>query len=93
MPPSLFFNRDTNGNAVDLIIKAGRNLVPVEIKSSATFTEEVLKGLVRFGEVAGARASKGSLMYNERDRFNVKGIAVFNPFLHGDLRTPAAVPR
>jgi len=93
LPPSLFFNRDTNGNAVDLIIKAGRNLVPVEIKSSATFTEEVLKGLVRFGEVAGARASKGSLMYNERDRFNVKGIAVFNPFLHGDLRTPAAVPR
>lgn len=90
LSPSLFFYRDTNGNEVDLIIKAGRNLVPVEIKSAATFTEEFLKGVERFREAAGARASKGYIMYNGRERFKVRGIGVFNPFLHGDLRAATA---
>jgi uncharacterized protein len=91
LSPSLFFYRDTNGNEVDLIIKAGRHLVPVEIKSAATFTEEFLKGLHRFREAAGARASEGYLMYNGRERFKVKGVKVFNPFLHEDLHAAAAV--
>ena len=91
LSPSLFFYRDTNGNEVDLIIKAGRHLVPVEIKSAATFTEEYLKGVLRFREVAGARTSEGYLMYNGKERFKVKGVGVFNPFVHGDLHSAATV--
>jgi hypothetical protein len=90
LSPSLFFYRDTNGNEVDLIIKTGRNLVPVEIKSAATFTEEFLKGMLRFREVAGTRTSAGYLIYNGKERFKLKGVGVFNPFLHGGLHTTAA---
>jgi uncharacterized protein len=82
--PSLFFYRDTNGNEVDLVIKAGRNLVPIEIKSAATFTEEFLKGLGRFRDAVGAKTSGGYLLYNGKERFNVKGVSVFNYFQHAD---------
>jgi uncharacterized protein len=82
--PSLFFYRDTNGNEVDLVIKAGRNLVPVEIKSATTFTEEFLKGLGRFRDAVGAKASGGYLLYNGKERFKVKGVSVFNPFQHAE---------
>lgn len=92
LSPSLFYYRDTNGNEVDLIIKAGRKLVPVEIKSAATFTEEFLKGLVRFRESAGTRVSAGYLMYNGQERFTVHGVGIFNPFLHRDPQTAAVVP-
>lgn len=41
----LYFYRDSNGNEVDLIIDAGLKQVPVEIKSSSSFTRDFLKGL------------------------------------------------
>jgi len=89
LSPSLFFYRDTNGNEVDLIIKAGKGLVPVEIKSAATFTEEFLKGLIRFRGAAGARATAGYVAYNGKERFKVKGAGILNPCLHADLHRAA----
>ncbi|MBE0556003.1 MAG: DUF4143 domain-containing protein, partial [Proteobacteria bacterium] len=85
LAPSLFFYRDTNGNEVDLIIKSGRTLVPIEIKSAATFTEEFLKGLLRFRETVRGQASPGFLLYNGKETFKVKGVGVFNPFLHREI--------
>ena len=75
---------------MDLIIKSGRDLVPVEIKSAATFAEEFLKGLARFRAAAGSRASAGYVVYNGKERFKVKGVGVLNPLLHGDLHRVAA---
>lgn len=89
LPPSLFFYRDTNGNEVDLVVKTGRNLVPVEIKSAATFTDDFLKGLERFRGAVGSRASGGFLLYNGKERFMVKGVSVFNPLQHADFRKVA----
>jgi predicted AAA+ superfamily ATPase len=89
--PSLFFYRDTNGNEVDLVVKDGRNLVPVEIKSAATFTADFLKGLERFRAAAGSRASGGFLLYNGKERFNVKGVSVLNPLLQRDIRNVAGL--
>jgi len=43
--PELFFYRDTHGNEVDIVLKAGRRLIPIEIKSAATFTPDFLKGI------------------------------------------------
>ena len=83
--PSLFFYRDTNGNEVDVIIKSGRRLVPVEIKSARTFTEEFLKGISGFRATVGGRAVGGFVLYNGRERFEVKGVGVFNPFVHTGL--------
>jgi predicted AAA+ superfamily ATPase len=92
MSPSLYFYRDTNGNEVDLIIRVGRKLVPVEIKSASTFTEDFLKGISRFRETVGVRATPGFVFYNGEDRFIVRGAGILNPFLHDGLNAATAAP-
>lgn len=83
--PELFFYRDTNGNEVDLLVRQGRQLVPVEIKSAATFTPDFLKGIERFQKVVGDRCLPGFVVYNGDERFSVKGVSVINPVLHRGL--------
>lgn len=83
--PELFFYRDTNGNEVDLIVRHGRQLSPVEIKSAATFTPDFLKGIERFKKVAGDRCLPGLVLYNGDERFSLKGINIINPILHNGL--------
>jgi predicted AAA+ superfamily ATPase len=85
--PELFFYRDTNGNEVDLIVRHGRQLIPVEIKSAATFTPEFLKGIERFKKVAGDRCLPGFVLYNGDERLSLKGINIINPILHNGLGT------
>lgn len=77
--PDLFFYRDTHGNEVDLIIRAGRKLIPVEIKSAATFTPDFLKGIEKFQKVVGKNCSQGIVLYNGAEEFTLKGTRVVNP--------------
>ncbi len=42
---NLFFWRDNVGNEIDLIIENGQKLLPVEIKSGQTITNEFFKGI------------------------------------------------
>jgi predicted AAA+ superfamily ATPase len=58
----LYFFRDSNGNEVDLIIDNGTERIPVEIKSSATFSSEFLKGLKFWNTLAGAKTN-GFVIY------------------------------
>jgi len=81
----LFFYRDTNGNEVDLVIRQGRRLVPVEIKSSSTFHTDFLKGITRFHEATGNSSTPGAVLYNGPDRHEVHSTEVFNPFTHTGL--------
>jgi uncharacterized protein len=63
VPPDLYFFRDTNGNEVDLLALEGRILHAAEIKSAATLSPDLLKGLRRFrGLVPGS--GRGLLIYN-----------------------------
>lgn len=89
LDPELFFYRDTRGNEVDLVVRSGRKLFPVEIKSGATFTEDYLKGIESFHKTVGARAVAGIVLYNGDQRFEVAGTKVCNPFLHNGLATVA----
>lgn len=82
--PELYFYRDTHGNEVDLIIREGRNFIPVEIKSAATFTEEFLKGIDHFRKTIGTRSSGGYVFYNGEKQFKFKEVQIANPFLHID---------
>jgi len=50
--PNLYFFRDSNGNEVDILCESGRDLVAIEVKSSATYRPELLKGLKRLGGLA-----------------------------------------
>jgi hypothetical protein len=85
LSPSLFYYRDTNGNEVDLIVKTGRTLVPAEIKSAATFTEDFLKGIASFRKTVGAHSTAGFVLYNGKDQFKVRGTTIKNPLLHGGV--------
>jgi uncharacterized protein len=92
LAPSLFFYRDTNGNEVDVIIRSGRKLIPLEIKSAETFTEGFLSGIAAFRKTVGGRATAGFVLYNGKQKFVVKRVGVFNPFQHNGLATAASSP-
>lgn len=80
--PELYFYRDTHGNEVDLVVWEGRSLIPVEIKSAATFTPDFLKGIERFRKASGERCAGGFVLYNGRQQYKLKGTRVFNLFVH-----------
>lgn len=83
--PELHFYRDTHGNEVDLVVRRGRDLIPIEIKSAATFTESFLRGIESFREAAGAGVKDGAVLYTGRQSLVFKGQRVFNPMLHEGL--------
>lgn len=82
--PEIFFLRDTHGNEIDLLIRRGRRLIPVEIKSSATFAPDFLKGMRRFREAFGERLADGIVLYDGEQDFQVQGVRVTNPLRAGD---------
>lgn len=59
---NLYFYRDSNGLEADLIYQKGRELWPIEIKSSATYRPELLKGLKRVQQLS-TKMAKGTLIY------------------------------
>ncbi|MEW5891286.1 MAG: ATP-binding protein [Pseudomonadota bacterium] len=78
--PELYFYRDTHGNEVDLLIRRGRQLIPVEIKSSSTFSPDFLKGIRKFREAAGeALVAEGFVLYNGELRHAARDVRVLNP--------------
>ena len=79
--PEIYFYRDTHGNEVDLIIREGRQVTPIEIKSAATFTGSFLKGLDNFKKTVGERSTDGMVLYNGKEEFEIRGTRIFNPFL------------
>jgi uncharacterized protein len=81
--PELHFFRDTHGNEVDLIIKRRRRLIPVEIKSSATFTKDFLKGIKQFRELAKDRSTDGHVLYDGAETMRINDITIHNLFRHG----------
>ena len=61
----LYFWRDSNGNEVDLLVDCGTRRVPVEIKSSSTFSAEFLKGmrgLRKTAEGHGVKLEEGAVV-------------------------------
>ena len=49
---NLYFFRDSNGLEADLLFPQGRQLIPIEIKSSSTYKPELLRGLKRIMELS-----------------------------------------
>ena len=83
--PELFFYRDTRGSEVDLVLRHGGTLLPVEIKSAATFSPSFLRGLERFHSLGLDRVAPGAVLYNGKERFTIRGTRVFNPLREADL--------
>jgi predicted AAA+ superfamily ATPase len=60
---NLFFFRDNKGNEVDVILREGAHLYPVEIKSSTTFNKDFLKGVSYFETIAGERVPESFVVF------------------------------
>jgi hypothetical protein len=83
LTPQINFYRDSNGREVDLIIREGRLLHPVEIKSASTFTPDFITGIESFRETVGKQCASGMVCYNGKEKTTFKNTLVFNPFIHG----------
>ena len=72
------FLRDTHSNEIDLILRKHRKLIPIEIKSAATFTKDFIKGIERFKKTAGEICEPGYVFYNGTDEFTINGTMIIN---------------
>jgi len=77
--PDVYFFRDSKGNEVDLLIRVHSRLLPVEIKSAATFSRDFLKGIKRFQSITSDCLEYGVVLYNGEEQFQIHNIQVFNP--------------
>jgi len=68
---------------VDLVLKRQRRLIPIEIKSAATFTKDFLKGIDRFIKITKDRCRAGYVLYNGDDTFQLNHISIQNILNHG----------
>lgn len=82
--PEMYFFRDTHGNEVDLLIPRNRRLIPVEIKSAATFSPDFLKGMRRLREATGDTVADGFVLYDGEQEHRIGTERIFNPLLAAD---------
>lgn len=68
--PNLYFFRDSHGNEIDLLHAAGRELIGIEVKSSATYHPSFKKGLARFHEDVAPLAGRYVVYNGERHDFS-----------------------
>lgn len=62
--PELYFYRDSHGNEIDVLTEVMRSLVPIEIKSSATFQKHLLKTLEFYHSSIDQNCIRSFLIYS-----------------------------
>jgi len=75
---NLYFFRDSHGNEVDLILKRGNELVPIEIKSGATFHKDFLKGIEYFKKLKSLRILPGAVIYAGQEEQKIGNTQLLN---------------
>jgi len=78
LDPQLYFYRDNHQHEVDLIYKQGNQLIPIEIKSSATFHASFIKGAEYFMKLAGERSPHGYVIYTGEQENTSANVRVLN---------------
>jgi len=73
---NLYFWRNNIGDEVDVLIEQGDMLMPVEIKSSQTFTSDFLAGLHKWIRYAGDKALPAHLVYGGDQNMTRNGVSV-----------------
>ncbi|MCF8105042.1 MAG: ATP-binding protein [Desulfohalobiaceae bacterium] len=81
--PQMFFYRDTQGNEVDLLFRRQRRIIPVEIKSAATFSPHFLKNIEKFNALADNREQTGYVFYDGQEQYRLNNVDIRNILLHG----------
>ena len=74
--PQCFFYRDSHGNEVDLLIKKGRSITAVEIKSAVTFSSDFLKGLLNFQSLKINESMREMVIFGGDEVIQFRGIDI-----------------
>lgn len=74
----LYFYRDSNGNEVDLLVKTGSQYSCYEIKSSATFHPDFIKGLSNFEKNYPDLIKEKTVIYTGRTLPELHGSSILN---------------
>lgn len=85
--PNSYFYRDHHGHEVDLVMKYGHQLLPIEIKSAETFHEGFLKHLKYYAKITEGRCQRGCLVYGGSQSASIGDVEVINfQAVHGFLQ-------
>ncbi len=88
---NLYYFRDNIGNEVDLILDYSDKVLPVEIKSGETFSDDMFKGLSYYDKLAkGKYKNKPVLVYGGKKSFDYKNFRVMS---FDDFNTLRGNPR
>jgi len=79
LDPRLYFYRDTANREVDLLFQKGSHLMPIEIKSSKTFSPASLEGIHYFHEQVPQKAEGGALIYAGEQSQKLGAFHLFTP--------------
>ena len=61
--PPLYFWRTAAGREVDLVVDVGGQLIPIEVKLTATPRPEMVEGIAAFRSALGSRVGPGWLVH------------------------------
>ena len=70
----LFFWRDATGIEIDGLIEKGERLEGLEIKATATFSQELIKPLLRWQKISGVSDNDLKLIYAGEETLSFKNI-------------------
>lgn len=76
--PRFYFYRDVSGREVDLLFQQGSTLIPIEIKSSRTFSTSFLEGLQYFHKQTPKKAEGGALIYAGQQKQQIGSFQLLN---------------
>ena len=76
--PQPYYWRDTQGHEVDCLIENADKLSAIEIKSSKTFTEDLLKGLRKWVEIAKESKPTANLIYSGDESFKYDDLNIIS---------------
>ena len=76
--PNLYFYRDHMKNEIDIIIKQGHQLVPIEIKSSQTYNSQYVKGIKLLQKIAPNRVARAYVIYAGDQRQQIGTVSLLN---------------
>ncbi len=76
MPSNLYFWRDSTGNEVDVLRDEAGVLWPVEIKSGQTVAGDMLKGLLKWQDLAGTPTGDPWLVFGGEGDYLRRGVSV-----------------
>lgn len=81
--PQLYFFRTSSGSEIDLIVQVATRWIPIEIKSSSTFSKDFVKTINMFKTLGISEVENGIVFYNGDTNMNYSGISILNPLNTG----------